>query len=178
MLCSKQGSIHFPDNSEFQQLLVVRLVQLDAKNDGLSCLLIKLDAGMSPIHDDVIKWKHFPHYLPLVMEILRSIPLTKASEAELWCFLWFAFRKNSWVNNREAGDLRRHRARYDAILMYLLSCLIHISILRPSWYHMPLHGLALSFKPYLPLCKFSWFRRNLIVCTRCQYFVNSIQDIN
>ena len=24
---------------------------------------------------------------------------------------------NSWVNNREAGDLRRHRAHYDAIIM-------------------------------------------------------------
>ena len=24
---------------------------------------------------------------------------------------------NGWVNNREAGDLRRHRARYDVIVM-------------------------------------------------------------
>ena len=24
---------------------------------------------------------------------------------------------NGWVNNREAGDLRRHRAHYDAIVM-------------------------------------------------------------
>ena len=24
---------------------------------------------------------------------------------------------NDWVNNREAGDLRRHRAHYDAIVM-------------------------------------------------------------
>ena len=37
-------------------------------------------------HDDVIKWKHFPHYWPFV----RWIPLTKASDAELWCFLWSA----------------------------------------------------------------------------------------
>ena len=25
--------------------------------------------------------------------------------------------KNGWVNNREAGDLRRHRAHYDATVM-------------------------------------------------------------
>ena len=30
----------------------------------------------------------------------RWIPLTKASDAELWCFLWL----NGWVKNREAGD--------------------------------------------------------------------------
>ena len=41
-------------------------------------------------HDDVIKWKHFPRYWPFVRGIHRSrwIPRTKASDAELWCFLW------------------------------------------------------------------------------------------
>ena len=40
-------------------------------------------------HDDVIKWKHFPRYWPLVRGIHRSrwIPRTKASDAGLWCFL-------------------------------------------------------------------------------------------
>ena len=44
-------------------------------------------------HDDVIKWKHFPRYWPIVRGIHRSrwIPRTKASDAELWCFLWSAF---------------------------------------------------------------------------------------
>ena len=40
------------------------------------------------------------------------IPHTKASGAELWCFLWPA-PEYGWVNNREAGDLRRYRAHYD-----------------------------------------------------------------
>ena len=41
-------------------------------------------------HDDVIKWKHFPRYWPFARGIHRSrwIPRTKASSAELWCFLW------------------------------------------------------------------------------------------
>ena len=44
------------------------------------------------LHDDVIKWKHFPRNWPFVRGIHRSrwIPHTKASDAELWCFLWSA----------------------------------------------------------------------------------------
>ena len=43
-------------------------------------------------HDDVIKWKHFPRHWPFVRGIHRPrwIPHTKASDAELWCFLWSA----------------------------------------------------------------------------------------
>ena len=41
-------------------------------------------------HDDVIKWKHFPRNWSFVRGIHRWILRTKASDAELWCFLWFA----------------------------------------------------------------------------------------
>ena len=39
-------------------------------------------------HDDVIKWKRFPRYWSFVGEFTRhrGIPLTKTSDAELWCF--------------------------------------------------------------------------------------------
>ena len=47
----------------------------------------------------------------------RWIPITKASDAELWCFLWSAHWTNGWINNREAGDLGRHRAHYDVIVV-------------------------------------------------------------
>ena len=47
----------------------------------------------------------------------RWIPHTKASDAELWCFPWSALWTNGWVNNREAGDLRRYRAHYVVIVM-------------------------------------------------------------
>ena len=46
----------------------------------------------------------------------RWISRTKASDAELWCSLicvWI----NGWINNREAGDLRRYRAHYDVTVM-------------------------------------------------------------
>ena len=38
-------------------------------------------------HDDDIKWKHFPRYWPFVPGIHRWIPITKASDTELWRFL-------------------------------------------------------------------------------------------
>ena len=43
-------------------------------------------------HDDVIKWKYFRVTGPLCGEFTgqRWIPLTKASDADLWCFLWTA----------------------------------------------------------------------------------------
>ena len=47
----------------------------------------------------------------------RWIPRTKASDMELYCFLWSVPWINSWVNNREAGDLICHRAHYDVIVM-------------------------------------------------------------
>ena len=47
----------------------------------------------------------------------RWITLTKASDSELWCFLWSAPWINGWVYNHEAGDLRHHRAHYDIIVM-------------------------------------------------------------
>ena len=43
-------------------------------------------------HDSVIKWEHFPRYWPFVRGIHRHrwISLTKASDAERWCFRWSA----------------------------------------------------------------------------------------
>ena len=48
--------------------------------------------GARDLNDDVIKWKHFPRHWPFVRGIHRSAvnSRTKASNAELWCFLWTA----------------------------------------------------------------------------------------
>ena len=70
-------------------------------------------------HDDVIKWKHFPRYWPLVRGIHRS-PVNSPHKGQWRGALMFTLicaRLNGWVNNREAGDLRRHRAHYDVIGM-------------------------------------------------------------
>ena len=99
----------------------------------------------------------------------RSL-FTKASDAELWCFLWAWI--NGWVNNREAGDLRRHRAHYDVTVLfaetpsttggypaigsfrtervYCYSCIVIPPVLRPEnlrrtrsirWNPMHCHGI-------------------------------------
>ena len=47
----------------------------------------------------------------------RWIPLTKANDAELWCFFFISAWVNGWVNNREAGALMRFRAHYDVTVM-------------------------------------------------------------
>ena len=46
--------------------------------------------GSQAAHDDDIKWNQFLRYWPCVREPTghRWIPLTKTSDAELWCFLW------------------------------------------------------------------------------------------
>ena len=49
--------------------------------------------------------------------VTRLIPRTKASDAELWCFIISAHWINGWVNNREAGDWRHRRAHHDVIVM-------------------------------------------------------------
>ena len=70
-------------------------------------------------HDDVIKWKHFPRYWQFVWGIHRS-PVNSPQKGQWRGALMFSLiciRINGWVNNREAGDLRHHRAPYDVTLM-------------------------------------------------------------
>ena len=58
-------------------------------------------------------------YWPFVRGIHRS-PVNyphKGQWLRVWCFVWSAPWTNGWVNNREAGDLIRHRAHYDIIVM-------------------------------------------------------------
>ena len=73
----------------------------------------------TPFHDDVIRWKHFPRYWPFVRGIHRS-PVNSLHKGQWRWALMFSLICiwiNAWVNNREAGDLRRYRAHYDVIVM-------------------------------------------------------------
>ena len=68
-------------------------------------------------------WRHqmetFPHYWPFVRGIHR--PPVNSSHNSQWrgalMFSLICAWINGWVNNREAGDLRHHRAHYDVIVM-------------------------------------------------------------
>ena len=73
-------------------------------------------------HDDIIKWKHFLCYWPFVRGIHRS-PVNSTHKGQWRRALMFSLIcvwTNSWVNNREAGDLRRYRANYDVTIMNIL----------------------------------------------------------
>ena len=69
------------------------------------------------VHDDVIKWKHFPSCF--VCRMHRS-PVNSPNKGQWRGTLVFSLICvwiNGWLNNRGAGDFRRHRAHYDVILM-------------------------------------------------------------
>ena len=70
-------------------------------------------------HDNVIKWKHFPRYWPFLRGIHRW-PMNYPHKSH-WrgalMFHWICAWINGCANNREAGDLRRHRAHYDVTVM-------------------------------------------------------------
>ena len=80
-------------------------------------------------HDDVIKWKPFPHYWPFMLLAHREIPaqrpVTRIFKFSLIC-PW----TNGWVNNRNTGDLRHHYAN-TVILLWVL----HVSIYLLWWRH-------------------------------------------
>ena len=78
------------------------------------CPIVKLQW-----HDDVIKWKHFPPYWPFVRGIHRS-QMNSPHKGQWRGALLFSLICawiNDWVNNRDAGELRRHRSHYDVIVM-------------------------------------------------------------
>ena len=119
-------------------------------------------------HDDVIKWKHIPRYWPFVRGIHRS-PVNSPHKGQWRGALMFSLicaRINSWVNNGEAGDLRRHRGHYDVIVIIydcvaylqsfntlslgyttvreLLSRLLHVSMASHIFYNKPLWKYMLT----------------------------------
>ena len=67
-------------------------------------------------HDDVIKWKNFPRHWPFVMGIQKG----QWRGTLIFCLIcaW----TNSWANNRDAGDFKRHGAHYDVTVMRAQKC--------------------------------------------------------
>ena len=80
-------------------------------------------------HDNVIKWKHFPCCWPFVRGIHRSMVNSphkirwRGALMHLLIYAWI----NGWVNNGEAGYLRRHHAQYDVTVV---GYIVHINEIR------------------------------------------------
>ena len=67
-----------------------------------------------------MKLKHFPRYWPFVRGIHRS-PVNCPHKGQWRGALMFSLICvwiNGWVNNREVGDLGRHRVHYDVTFMF------------------------------------------------------------
>ena len=87
----------------------------------IECLVWVFQRKSLCCHDDVIKWKHFPRYWPFVRGIHRS-PVNSPHKGQWRGALMFSLicvRINGWVNNGEAGDLRRYRAHFDGTVMVI-----------------------------------------------------------
>ena len=77
------------------------------------------------VHDDVIKWKHTTHY----WQGIHQSPVNSPNKGQWHGALMFSLICawiNGWVNNREAGDLRRHRAHYD----------VNVNVMYQLWQHL------------------------------------------
>ena len=91
-------------------------------------------AGLFRWHDDFIGWKYFPCYWSFVRGISRS-PVNSPYKGQWRGALVFSLICawiNDWVNNREAGDLRCHRAHYDVNVMWS-NRMIALLVLRHRW---------------------------------------------
>ena len=73
------------------------------------------------LHDDVMRWRHFPRYWLFVRGINRW-PVNSPHKGQWRGAFMFSLACgwiNSWVNNRGAGDLRHHRVHYDVTVMWM-----------------------------------------------------------
>ena len=152
-------------------------------------------------HDDVIKWKYFPRNWPFVRGIHRS-PVNSPHKGQWRGALMFSLIYawiNDWVNNGEAGDLRRHRAHYAVIVMVF--CVLPVS---PITAHIFIVKSSIGLISYIcftkrlvkqnPKCRgiklyFVWkLLRNFPICGKMIYidvwvslwkhFIGSIQFTN
>ena len=77
------------------------------------------ELGVCDTLDDIIKWKPIPCYWPFVWGIHQS-PVNSPHKGQWRGALMFSLICawiNSWVNNRQTGDLRCHRVHYDDTVM-------------------------------------------------------------
>ena len=72
-----------------------------------------------PLHDDVIKWKHFLCQRPFVQGIHRSSVNSpyKGQWHGALIFSLICAWTNRWANNWITSDLRRHHTHYDVTVM-------------------------------------------------------------
>ena len=85
--------------------LILLIWDCNASNDNSG--QFSLEDCLHDVHDDVIKWKHFPRYSPLVRGIHRS-PVNSPHRGQWRGAMMFSLIyvwTNGWVNNRAHHDV-------------------------------------------------------------------------
>ena len=106
----------------------------------------------SSMMTSLIIWKHFPRYWPFVRGIHRR-PVNSPHKGQWRGALMFTLICvwiSDWINNREAGDLRRHLGHYDVTVMLRRN-------FGEFWVEIQMFSLAkmplkISSGEYLPFC--------------------------
>ena len=119
ILCMKETGRHVSMLRQQERTLGSRVLEGIGASRLVSLPLRYNSEQILGRHDDVIKWKHFPRNWPFVRGIHRSSvnSLHKGQWRGALMFSLICVWINDWVNNREAGDLRRYLAHYDVIVM-------------------------------------------------------------
>ena len=158
--------------SKVTGLFAQQLTQLDNKVE-IKALYYWSFEGNIQVHDDVIKWKKFPRYWPFVRGIHRS-PVNSPHKGQWRGALMFTLicaRINGWVNNGEAGDLKRYRTHNDVIVMWSAGYPHKWPIMRKVF---PCHDVVMNtLYIEFSLCKFE--TGNVIITQNisCDFYQNS-----
>ena len=136
------------------------------RRSNVMYFVLRVCAYVRKGHDDVIKWRHFPPYWPFVQGIYR-LPVYVPHKGQCRGALMFSLTCawiNGWANNREAGDLRRHRAH----------CVVTIKAVFNSQWAGKLDNLQLPMR--LWLCyhsiKFNKLPLVITVCIVSQHMLH------
>ena len=132
--------------------------------------------------DDVIKWKHFPRNWPFERGIHRS-PVNSPHKGQWRRTLMFSLIRawiKVWVYNREANDLRRHRAHYDVTVMWRNST--HVALLpRARMFRSTIVVVSVAHRSPIAWALFQTWLKNVsgykrkrqdYVCAKWQYWSN------
>ena len=126
--------IHMMDNGRkynhiFKKITQTTCICMCCNCFDIVCIFVKYVRLIENCWDHGHQTETFSALLAFVRGIHRSPVnfLTKASDAELWGFLWCTPEKNGWVNNLDACDLRRHCSHCYVSVMHNLTFLCALS---------------------------------------------------
>ena len=136
------------------------------------------------------KWKHFPRYWPFVRGKIHSSPVDSPHKGQWRRALMFSLIcawTNGWANSRDGGDLRRHRAHYDVIVviwvnynilpLLLKYCILVVFFLDSLSFFSKLNFFSIH-EHFLNVdyLKQYWWVNNLVrLCVDCRVLIKELE---